>query len=141
MAGDDLQLRPKAEEYKLSVESGNGYDLTLSLFERLRGQGFPVQMLLSQRRMQPNISELIRNTVYPDLQVLQNIKLMVPGYDINMIRSISLQHDSGFHSSCCSTVMMAMLLITNARTEHPSSVFSHVAFSWPSPNLILCRFS
>lgn len=74
LTGDDLQLRPKAEQHKLTVESGNGYDLTLSLFERLRGQGFPVQMLISQHRMQPAISELIRSTVYPDLQVIRCFK-------------------------------------------------------------------
>lgn len=68
-AGDHEQLRPKAEEYKLTVASKNGYDLDLSLFERLQQQGFPVASLVSQRRMQPTISALIKASVYPDLQV------------------------------------------------------------------------
>lgn len=67
--GDHEQLRPKAEEYGLTVASGRGYDLDLSLFERLQGQGFPVASLVLQRRMQPDISALIRATVYPHLQV------------------------------------------------------------------------
>ena len=51
------------------MASGRGYDLDLSLFERLQGQGFPVASLVLQRRMQPDISALIRATVYPHLQV------------------------------------------------------------------------
>ena len=35
MIGDHKQLRPKIENYELSVLSGNGYDLNRSLFERM----------------------------------------------------------------------------------------------------------
>ncbi len=56
IVGDHEQLRPKAEEYGLTVASGRGYDLDLSLFERLQGQGFPVASLVLQRRMQPDRS-------------------------------------------------------------------------------------
>lgn len=35
-SGDHLQLRPKAEVYRLTKESRNGYDLDVSMFERVR---------------------------------------------------------------------------------------------------------
>lgn len=35
LIGDHLQLRPKVEEYRLSVEANGGYKLDVSLFERL----------------------------------------------------------------------------------------------------------
>ena len=69
--GDHEQLRPKAEQYELTVESRRGYDLDRSLFERLQRQGFPVATLAAQRRMRPAISALIRAPVYPELQVTQ----------------------------------------------------------------------
>lgn len=53
----------------VQTESGQGYDLDRSLFERLVRQGFPVATLEQQRRMRPSISRLIRNTIYPSLQV------------------------------------------------------------------------
>lgn len=53
----------------LQTESGKGYDLDRSLFERLVRDGFPVVTLEQQRRMRPFISRLIRSTIYPSLQV------------------------------------------------------------------------
>ena len=53
----------------LQTESGKGYDLDRSLFERLVKGGWPVATLEQQRRMRPSISTLIRNTIYPSLQV------------------------------------------------------------------------
>ena len=47
-------------------ESGKGYDLNVSLFERLVRQGYPCSTLSRQHRMHPDISALIRNT-YPNL--------------------------------------------------------------------------
>jgi len=70
VTGDHEQLRPKVEQYELTVESRKGYDLDLSLFERLQKQGMRVASLRSQRRMLPAISALIRAAVYPDLEVL-----------------------------------------------------------------------
>jgi superfamily I DNA and/or RNA helicase len=64
--GDHKQLRPKVKSFKLSVESGSGYDLNRSLFERLMLQGRPSCTLLNQHRMRPEISELIRHN-YPAL--------------------------------------------------------------------------
>ncbi len=52
------------------AESRQRYNLDISLFERLvRTGGFPVTTLQVQRRMRPSISRLIRQTIYPKLQV------------------------------------------------------------------------
>jgi superfamily I DNA and/or RNA helicase len=61
------QLRPKVNHYDLTVEKGEGFDLNRSLFERLVLQGYPHQTLVSQHRMRPEISSLIRHLTYPDL--------------------------------------------------------------------------
>lgn len=53
----------------LQTESRKGYDLDRSLFERLVKDGFPMVTLELQRRMRPCIANLIRNTIYPSLQV------------------------------------------------------------------------
>ncbi|GAX74369.1 hypothetical protein CEUSTIGMA_g1818.t1 [Chlamydomonas eustigma] len=68
MIGDHKQLRPKVETYSLSVQSGIGYDLNVSLFERLVVSGFPHVTLGVQHRMHPQISELVRTCTYPDLK-------------------------------------------------------------------------
>lgn len=72
--GDHQQLRPQINNYELSLESQQGaaYQLDRSQFERLSvgEQGrppFPVAQLNVQRRMRPEISELIRETIYPRL--------------------------------------------------------------------------
>ncbi len=72
--GDHQQLRPQINNYNLSLESQQGasYQLDRSLFERLsvgeRGKpSFPVAQLNVQRRMRPEISTLIRETMYPRL--------------------------------------------------------------------------
>ncbi|KAL2826644.1 P-loop containing nucleoside triphosphate hydrolase protein [Aspergillus cavernicola] len=67
MIGDHKQLRPKINNYALSVEKGTGYDLNRSLFERLVEQGYPHCTLARQHRMVPEISSLVRNLTYPDL--------------------------------------------------------------------------
>ncbi|KAK0437029.1 P-loop containing nucleoside triphosphate hydrolase protein [Armillaria borealis] len=54
LIGDHKQLRPKVNNYELTVEKGEGYDLNRSLFERLH-------------RMRPEISALVRHLTYPDL--------------------------------------------------------------------------
>lgn len=61
------QLRPKVNDYRLTVEKGEGYDLNMSLFERLALKGYPHETLLQQHRMRPEISFLIRELTYPDL--------------------------------------------------------------------------
>ncbi len=67
LIGDHKQLRPKAANYELSVEKGEGYDLNRSLFERLVLKGFPHHVLTHQHRMRPEISSLVRSLTYPEL--------------------------------------------------------------------------
>ncbi|KAL8814735.1 MAG: hypothetical protein Q9223_006064 [Gallowayella weberi] len=67
LIGDHKQLRPKAANYELTVEKGEGYDINRSLFERLVLKGFPHQVLTQQHRMRPEISSLVRSLTYPDL--------------------------------------------------------------------------
>ncbi|CAM9550665.1 unnamed protein product [Scytosiphon promiscuus] len=69
IAGDHLQLRPKAEVYRLTKESRRGFDLDVSMFERLvEERRVPVHDLATQRRMRPEIADLIRPAVYPNLK-------------------------------------------------------------------------
>ncbi|TVY80877.1 NFX1-type zinc finger-containing protein [Lachnellula suecica] len=67
LIGDDKQLRPKVNNYALSVEKGTGYDLNRSLFERLILAGQEHTTLRQQHRMHPEISVLVRELMYPDL--------------------------------------------------------------------------
>lgn len=62
------QLRPKVNNYKLTVEKGEGYDLNRSMFERLVLQGYPHTTLSQQHRMRPEISMLVRELTYPELR-------------------------------------------------------------------------
>jgi hypothetical protein len=67
LIGDDKQLRPRINNYALSVEKGAGYDFNRSLFERLILGGHEHTTLRKQHRMHPEISVLIRELMYPDL--------------------------------------------------------------------------
>ncbi|KAF7355553.1 hypothetical protein MSAN_01472400 [Mycena sanguinolenta] len=67
LIGDHKQLRPKVNNYLLTVEKGDGYDLNRSLFERLVLKGYPHKVLTQQHRMRPEISALVRSLTYPDL--------------------------------------------------------------------------
>jgi hypothetical protein len=67
LIGDHQQLRPKVNNYALTVEKGDGYDLNRSLFERLVLSGYPHTTLSKQHRMCPEISSLVRRLTYPDL--------------------------------------------------------------------------
>jgi hypothetical protein len=68
LIGDHKQLRPKVNNYSLTVEKGDGYDLNMSLFERLIHAGFPHTTLTRQHRMRPEISSLVRQLTYPELE-------------------------------------------------------------------------
>lgn len=68
LIGDHKQLRPKINNYNLTVEKGEGYDLNRSLFERLVLQGHPHTTLQKQHRMHPDISILVKELTYPDLE-------------------------------------------------------------------------
>ncbi|KAH0828788.1 P-loop containing nucleoside triphosphate hydrolase protein [Lanmaoa asiatica] len=67
LIGDHKQLRPKVNNYQLTVEKGEGFDLNRSLFERLVLKEFPHQTLTTQHRMRPEISAFIRALTYPEL--------------------------------------------------------------------------
>ncbi|KAG7098433.1 hypothetical protein E1B28_000385 [Marasmius oreades] len=67
LIGDHQQLRPKANNYALTVEKGEGFDLNMSLFERLVLKGYPHETLHQQHRMRPEISSLVRELSYPHL--------------------------------------------------------------------------
>ena len=68
LIGDHKQLRPKIENYELSVVSGNGHDLNCSLFERLVHGGLHHSTLLEQHRMHPEIAAPIMElSIYPGL--------------------------------------------------------------------------
>ncbi len=68
LIGDHKQLRPKVNVYDLQCDSRMGYDMDRSLFERLVEDRFAQSSVLStQYRMRPEISELIRRTIYPNL--------------------------------------------------------------------------
>ncbi len=92
MIGDHEQLRPKVDNFLLQVHSGSGFDLDVSMFERLITQSNVHHVTLqSQRRMRPQFSRsvriatafcccsfisvrLIRSTVYPELQDHASVK-------------------------------------------------------------------
>ncbi|KFA80339.1 hypothetical protein S40288_08438 [Stachybotrys chartarum IBT 40288] len=68
LIGDHKQLRPKVNNYKLTVEKGDGYDLNVSLFERLILQGHVFSTLEEQHRCHPDISHFTRLLAYENLK-------------------------------------------------------------------------
>ncbi|KAI5468107.1 P-loop containing nucleoside triphosphate hydrolase protein [Mariannaea sp. PMI_226] len=68
LIGDHKQLRPKVNSYKLSKEKGEGYDLNVSLFERLVLQNNHFKTLQEQHRSHPDISQFVRKLAYEGLQ-------------------------------------------------------------------------
>jgi len=75
-----MQLRPHIQYYELSAENHRRalkYNLDISLFERLSATGvlsasgssfqFPYARLTVQRRMRPDIADLVRLPLYPEL--------------------------------------------------------------------------
>lgn len=69
LIGDHLQLRPNVNSFVLKKRFG----LSTSLFERLVHLGVRNVRLNTQRRMRPQISQLVR-LFYPDLQDHDSIK-------------------------------------------------------------------
>ena len=74
MIGDHLQLRPKAESFNLRVEGNQGFDIDVSLFERLVKGKYKFTTLDVQHRMRPEISKLVRKTTYPELKDGESVK-------------------------------------------------------------------
>ncbi|KAF2813185.1 P-loop containing nucleoside triphosphate hydrolase protein [Mytilinidion resinicola] len=68
LIGDHKQLRPKVNNYALTVEKGDDYNLNQSLFERLVLSGANHETLSLQHRMCPEISSLVRQMTYPELE-------------------------------------------------------------------------
>ncbi|RGP72651.1 hypothetical protein FLONG3_6659 [Fusarium longipes] len=68
LIGDHKQLRPKVGNYFLTKEKGEGYDLNVSLFERLISQGRHFTSLEEQHRSHPEISQYPRMLAYPELK-------------------------------------------------------------------------
>ena len=63
MIGDHVQLRPKVNEYNIATQHG----FEISLFERLIRMGCPFVRLTTQRRMHPEVCELITPSIYKTL--------------------------------------------------------------------------
>ncbi|KAH8107252.1 P-loop containing nucleoside triphosphate hydrolase protein [Cristinia sonorae] len=71
LIGDPLQLRPTIETYPLSMDHHTGgqlYKFDMSLMERLSSSGLAMSQINVQRRMRPQVSSLIRNYLYPNLE-------------------------------------------------------------------------
>lgn len=76
LIGDHLQLRPQIQNDQLKSTNyyGAQYSLDFSLFERLvrplhpADPRLPFSSLDTQRRMHPDIAELVRSTLYPTLE-------------------------------------------------------------------------
>ncbi|EPE03906.1 aaa family ATPase [Ophiostoma piceae UAMH 11346] len=67
LIGDHQQLRPRYNNYALTVEKGEGYNFNMSMFERLITQGCPFITLQRQHRMHQDISIIPRALTYPNL--------------------------------------------------------------------------
>ncbi|KAI4146605.1 MAG: hypothetical protein L6R39_003396 [Caloplaca ligustica] len=77
LIGDHEQLRPQVKNYDLCHDNPRGQNIALdiSLFERLIKPGaktnlpsMPFSRLSIQRRMHPSIADLVRETIYSDLE-------------------------------------------------------------------------
>ena len=68
LIGDHEQLRPSLNVYRLSKH----FNLDISMFERMINNNFENVMLMSQRRMRPEISEIVR-CIYPELKDDQKV--------------------------------------------------------------------
>ena len=68
LIGSHNQLRPKVYSYELTVESGNGYNLNKSLFERLVEKGYQLCTLTTNYRMTPPFLRRAQLSLYPSLK-------------------------------------------------------------------------
>jgi hypothetical protein len=58
----------------MASKAGKKFELDLSLFERMQNDGYPTSKLFTQRRMRPEIADLIRYTLYPELEDGEKVK-------------------------------------------------------------------
>lgn len=70
MIGDHQQLRPLTNNYELA----KNFKFNISLFERLIKNNFEFVSLDVQMRMQPDICDLVRGTIYTSLKDGENVK-------------------------------------------------------------------
>ncbi|KAF3923850.1 hypothetical protein ABW21_db0205876 [Orbilia brochopaga] len=68
MIGDHKQLRPRCDTYELTHDSNCGYNLDISMFERLTSTNFPFNTLEIQHRARPEIADIIRMLTYRNLK-------------------------------------------------------------------------
>ncbi|XP_037051302.1 NFX1-type zinc finger-containing protein 1-like isoform X2 [Bradysia coprophila] len=69
LIGDHQQLKPSTAVYELSKK----YDLDVSLFERMINNHMTCYSLLAQHRMRPDIADLIRGSIYANLDDARNV--------------------------------------------------------------------
>ncbi|KAI4289803.1 MAG: hypothetical protein L6R35_000931 [Caloplaca aegaea] len=102
LIGDHEQLRPQVKTYELCHDNPRGKHLALdiSLFERLVRPGsdtnlprMPFSRLKIQRRMYPSIADLIRLTLYFDLEDHSSVQ-QYPGVDGMKDRLFWLTHNN-----------------------------------------------
>ena len=95
LIGDHVQLRPKVNEYTIGKING----LEISLFERLIRQGCPYVRLTTQRRMHPEISDLITPSIYSKLINDPSVKLYpeVSGVAHRMVFITHTKPEDGEH--------------------------------------------
>jgi superfamily I DNA and/or RNA helicase len=129
-----MQLRPKVANYELSAENSNPLNpkLDVSLFERLCSDGvpsssrnrfsIPVAKLNVQRRMRPEIADLVRFPLYNELldhESVQNYPRVAGMYD-NLYWFDHQRHEDGedgldmketSHSNTFEVQMVTQLLL------------------------------
>jgi hypothetical protein len=105
------------------MEKGDGFELNVSLFERLVNTGYPHQTLQKQHRMRPEISELIRHLTYPDLAdaekthnrpnlrgVRDNVVFITHAHPEDDLKNVADTRDGGSKSSKQNTFEVQMVL-------------------------------
>ncbi|EPS35147.1 hypothetical protein H072_11585 [Dactylellina haptotyla CBS 200.50] len=86
LIGDHQQLRPRCDTFELQRDSKKGYDLDISLFERLVKANFPFTRLETQHRARPEIANIIRSIFYPELKDATHVSRFprMRGFQFNM---------------------------------------------------------
>jgi hypothetical protein len=74
LIGDHRQLPPKVNNYALTKEKGDGYDLNVSMFERLIRHGHDFTTLSRQHRSHPDISSFAKMLAYDSLEDVEQTR-------------------------------------------------------------------
>lgn len=131
LIGDHEQLRPQINNYDFQYDNPKGaqFSLDVSLFERLvhpqnGNLQLPYSSLELQRRMHPSIAELVRSTLYPQLQDHESV-FIYPQIDGVRKRLFWLDHDKKEDDS--STNLTQSFSKTNAwEVEMVAALVSHL---------------